>query len=227
MTRARVHRKSSIRTPPIAAWPLWKVVGLGLIGYGPISAMLFVSSLVPPPFHPELFAVISILILALGLFFTVWTSRRPSWAPRFGGTALVALLFLGLGIRFWAMIVNGFWFWVVVLLFVALFVLAWLLPAASESLSALLWREQMAPQTKIARRVMSWLLAIGLGGAGVLGASTGASLVRTGGARLAYLILALGMSILGVLIAQGFAHQLWPDTPWGRRFERLESSIKE
>jgi hypothetical protein len=201
----------------IAEWPLWKVVVLALAGYGPLAALLYLSSLVPPPFRPDLIAAVSILIVTLGIFLAVWASRRPGWAPRAGGTALLSLLFLALGTRFWAMLVNGLWFWVVTLPFVLLYVLAWLLPAISASLSTALWREQVAPQTGLARRLTRWTLALGLGGAGAVGASVGTSLIRTGGGRLAFLIVALGMSILAVLIAQGFSHQLWPDSPWAKR----------
>jgi hypothetical protein len=205
------------RPPPIADWPLWKVVLLGLAGYGPLSALLYLSSLVPPPFRPDVIAAVSILIVTLGVFLVVWASRRPGWAPRAGGTALLALLFLVLGMRFWAMLLNGFWLWAVTGLFALLYVLAWLLPVVSASLSGLLWREQVAPQTGFAQRLTRWTLALGLGGAGVIGASVGTSLVRTGGSSLAFLIAALGMSVLGVLVAQGFSHQLWPDSPWAMR----------
>lgn len=213
---------ASVKPPPASTWPLWKVVVLGLAGYGPMAGFLYASSRLPPPLDAGASAAISILIAVLGVCFSVWSAKAPGWPPRLGGGILIAFLFLGVGLRFWAMVASGPWLWLVVLLFIALFVLAWFLPAVSSSLSARLWREQVAPESQIGRKISRLLLALGLGGAGVVGASSGMALARTGGAGIAYLLVALGMSILGVLIAQGFAHQLWPSTPWGEKAARTE-----
>src|SRR4030067_711076 len=53
--------------------------------------------------------------------------------------------------------------------------LAGALPAISDSLSATLWREQTYPQTQAGRTIMKWILGIGLGGAGIAGATLGTS----------------------------------------------------
>lgn len=226
MNAERPQGSAWLKPPPASKWPLWKVVMLGLVGYGPMAAFLFASSRMPPELHEGASAAISILIVALGVCFSIWSARAPGWIPRVGGGVLIALLFLSLGLRFWAMVLAGPWLWLVLLLFAALFMLAWFLPAISESLSARFWRAQIAPQTQIGRRISRWLLALGLGGAGVLGASSGMAMARTGQAKLAYLLVALGMSILGVLIAQGFAHQLWPATPWGEKDARTAPGKK-
>lgn len=215
MTNREPHRIATVKPSPASTWPLWKVVALGLAGYGPMSGFLYASLQMPPPIPAGASAAASILIVVLGVGFSVWSARAPGWIPRTGGGILIALLFLGVGLRFWAMVATGPWLWLVTLLFMALFVLAWFLPAISGSLSAMIWREQVAPQSQIGRKVSRTLLALGLGGAGVVGASSGMALARTGAAGIAYLLVALGMSIVGVLIAQGFSHQLWPSTPWG------------
>ena len=207
-----VHAKHS----PIAGWPVWKAIGLCIGGPALLGGMLSLSSLmVPPPLAVREVALFS-LVMTLGVVFFVWSWRRYTWGSRVASTALVAIVFLAIGMRAWTAILGGIWLWVVVLLFAVLFCFAWFLPAVSPAASALIWREQSAPETRFGRVAMKWALRLGLGGAGVLGASAGMSIMRTGAAPVAYLIVALGASILAVLLSQSFSHQLWPDSPWAR-----------
>jgi len=178
--------------------------------------MWLVSGLVPELGLPAR-VIASVLVLLLGLSFTLWSWRDFTWLSRMANGLLITLVLLAIGTLFWPMLLSGVWLWVIPLLFLALLLLAWVLPVISSSLSALLWREQMSPRTWLGKGAMKWSLVLGLGGAGVLGSIAGTSLVRAGKAPLAYLLMALGTSILSVLIAQGFAHQLWPSTPWGEK----------
>lgn len=206
----------------MASWPLWRVAVAGLALYGLLSGSVWlVSGLVPEIGLPARVTAAA-LVLLLGLSFTFWSSRDFSWLSRTANGLLITMAMLGIGALFWPMLLGGIWLVVIPLLFLALLLLAWALPAISGSFSALLWREQIAPQTKLGRASMKWGLALGLGGAGVLGSLAGTSLVRAGKAPIAYLVVALGMSILSVVIAQGFAHQLWPSTPWGEKAARTE-----
>ena len=205
---------------PMAAWPAWRVAGVGLALYGLLSgSMWLVSGLVPELGLPAR-VIASVLVLLLGLSFTLWSWRDFTWLSRMANGLLITLVLLAIGTLFWPMLLSGVWLWVIPLLFLALLLLAWVLPVISSSLSGQLWREQMAPHTWFGQRAMKAGLGLGLGGAGVLGSIAGTSLVRAGKAPIAYLLVALGTSILSVLIAQGFAHQLWPDTPWGARNAR-------
>jgi hypothetical protein len=215
------HHRGRVKASPLASWPLWKAIGMCLGGPVFLAGILWSSSLMVPPVQPERETGIFMLVVTLGVASFLWSWKSFSWASRVAVTALVAMVFLAVGIRAWTAILGGIWLWVVVFMFASLFCLAWLLPAVSPAVSASMWNEVTTPQTPVGRGVMKWTLRLGLGGAGVLGASLGMSLMRTGGAPLAYLIVALGMSILAVLLAQSFSHQIWPESPWAKRVSSL------
>jgi hypothetical protein len=89
------------------------------------------------------------------------------------------------------------------------------LPALGPGISALVWRELMAPQTRIGRAAMAVGLSL-LPIAGVLGASTGLSARRLGIARPVMVIAAI-LALSGAIIwVFSVSHQLWPERPWGR-----------
>lgn len=199
----------------MARWPAWQVAAVGLALYGLLSGSLWLVSGLVPNVGSSARVVVPGLILLFGLSVTFWSWRSFNWLSRMANGVLITLALLAIGALFWPMLLSGIWLLVVPALFLALLLLAWALPAISSSTSGLLWQEQMAPQTKLGKAAMKWALRLGLGGAGVLGSVAGTSLVRAGKAPIAYLIVALAMSILSILIAQGFAHQLWPSTPWG------------
>jgi len=201
---------------PLAEWPLWKAIAFQGLMYGLFGALLVFFSSFPPPFVPSSVALFSGLLTLAGVAFALWSRQTSNWWARVGGLVIWSLLFLALGIRGWVAVLNGGWLVAVLLFVLVLFGLAWMLPAISGRLSARLWREQIAPQTRFGRGVMRWGVVLGLGGAGVIGASVGMSLVRTGGTSLAFLIVAIGMSGVAVFVAQGFSHQVWRDRPWAK-----------
>jgi hypothetical protein len=73
---------------------------------------------------------------------------------------------------------------------------------------------------------MKWVLGIGLGGAGIAGATLGTSLSRTGEVHIGYLVVALGTTAVAVLQAQGYSHQVWPDRPWAVQ-TRSKQSLRQ
>ena len=209
---ARVVRKSErpeVKSP-IAAWPLWKVLGMGVVTYGILATLLLLATLISSRFPSIIMLVVAGLALLLGTLFTVWAWKDHTLVPRLGGTVVVTMFFLAMGIWFWGVFLDGVWLWGVVALILILYTVAWTLPAISSAASSLLWREQATPQTRVGRRIFTWDLGLGLGGAGVVGASFGTSLSRTGNVALASLIVAVGMSAVAIFMAQGFSHQLWP-----------------
>ena len=68
--------------------------------------------------------------------------------------------------------------------FVVLFCIAWLLPAISPSVSASMWKEQTAPQTKVGQANNEVGLLAWIGRSWELGASAGMALTRTGEPQL-------------------------------------------
>jgi hypothetical protein len=205
---------------PIAHWPAWKAIGLCIGTSVLLGGMLWLSALMVPPSNVGREFSLFLVTVVIGTSVFIWSWKWYSWASRVAATGLVGLVFLSMGIRAWTAILDGLWFFVVVCLFILLYLIAWSLPAFFPVVSESLWTEQTSPRTSAGRTIMKWLLRIGVGGAGVIGASAGMSLVRLGGVPIAYLGVALGMSILSVMLAQSFSHQLWPVSPWAKRATR-------
>lgn len=196
-------------------WPLWKVVGAGLFLYGAMAGFL-VGTLFLPPAIPSrtLLIAIPLTIIPLGLILTLWSWRTFTYHSRIAASLIIGLTVLLAGVRSWAAILSGFWFWFVTGLTSLAFIVAWALPAISYSTSHAIWREQFAPRTRLGRGILKWTLLIGLGGGGALGAGVGMSLARSGALGTVHLLLGALSSALAVFFAQSTSHQLWPDSPW-------------
>jgi len=212
-----------MRQPPSSEWPLWRVLIATFVGYSVIAALLYLLATAPPLIAPRpAVAGLAVALVLLAVAATLWSWKTRQWWPRLAASAMFSLLFLAMSLTSWFAVLRGVWLWVVVIAIVAAYLLAWALPAVSIPLSTLLWREQSSPQTPAGRAVLKWALFVGLGGAGVIGASVGTSLVRTGQANVAYLFVALGGAAVAVFSAQGVSHQLWPDRPWARQPDPME-----
>jgi len=201
---------------PYRDWPVWKTIGLALLAYGGMGAVLTFSSSVTPVFFPRIVGLVSAAFSVLGIASILRSRSTHGWVARAGAGAVSSVYFFGFAWRSWFAVLSEVWLWVIVLTIAVLLALAWALPAISDSLSATLWREQTNPQTGVGRTIMKWVLGIGLGGAGIAGATLGTSLSRAGEVHLGYLIVALGMSAVAILSAQAYSHQLWPDRPWAK-----------
>ena len=186
---------------PIHGWPLWKAVGAAFVLYLPLAAILV---LIPPPFS------LSALLLAgaqigagtAGLNWGRWGSPHGS---EIIGSVVLTSQFLAIGLRAWSAagpvpLLSG-------LVVVVLFLLAWALPLMMPDLSAWLWREQVAPQTKAGRRVLA-LSACILPTIGVVSASVGMLLSRTGRSSIGWIVVALLAIIVALAWSQATAHQL-------------------
>ena len=196
--------------PGIASWPLWKVMGLGVGVYGALAIALVLTSTLRSRIPSSLMTILAGMTVVLGPVFLLWAWKDYRLVPRLGGVAVVATVFLAIGIWFWGIVLTGWWLLVVVAGMLSLYALAWALPGVSRGTAAFLWREQTTPQTRVGRKIFTWVLGLGLGGAGIVGASFGTSLSRTGDVALASLIVAVGMSAVAIFMAQGFSYQLWP-----------------
>jgi hypothetical protein len=106
------------------------------------------------------------------------------------------------------------------LVFLAMYALAWLLPYLRPALSSIILREQMSPQTKLGKGCMSIALG-GLPTIGSIAAVIGLHASRSGEENFIFLI----MGIIGILTAlagaQAFSHQIWEQT------HKMKSSDQE
>ena len=186
---------------PVHRWPLLKAVGAGLLLYLPLSAFLLV---IPPVFAGSALALASaqIVVGVVGINWGRWGSPRLSENI---ASFVFTVQFLTIGLRAWFAAASVSWLAAFVV--IGIYLLAWMLPSILPGVSAWLWREQVAPRTKVGRRLLGLCLTL-LPTAGVLGAGTGLVLSRAGGPAAGWLVVA----VLSIAVAAGWAqttsHQL-------------------
>jgi hypothetical protein len=190
--------------------PLWKRITFYLISLGVLSAILTV---LPSGYHPIAF-LIAITLLFTGVIAAIYADRTRDWRAVVVFSSTWPSIFFAIGARALISTLINSWIWVSLLL--ALYFLAWLIPTIAPALSALLWREQTNPQTRL-----------GIGCMGVftrfsaaimaLGPLTGMYLSRYGYSNVALLIIGIGMCLIGILFGQIASHQLWDERPWAQQ----------
>jgi hypothetical protein len=203
--------------------PRWRVLVYSVLGYGGLAAVLAISSSTEPTFMPMIVAPVSAVLAAVGVALIMLDRTTGNWLARAGAGLAYSLLLFCFAWRSWYAILTGTLMWIVISTVGALVALAWALPAISPPISRALWREQTTPQTRVGRSVVRWGLGLGLAGAGIAGASLGSSLSRTRGSRIAYLVMAVGMSGVAVFMAQEYSERVWPDRPWAHDSEARDT----
>ena len=193
---------------PAARWAWWQMLAASTIVAGSFGAMLGV---LPP---------ISAAAIRLGLIFSalvviaaMWNWWTYSWWTRFAVQALVTIQFLAIASRGWILAMGITWIWLVPVF--SAYLLAWAMPVLNPRLSAILWREQMTPQTRVGRIVLGLALAIGPS-AGVLGASLGMYGNRFGQASAVVAVGSALASFVAIQLAFVISYQLWPERPWAK-----------
>jgi hypothetical protein len=136
---------------PAEKWSFWKLVLVTYFVLGPFATLA--------TFYPDY----SPAALILGIFLTtvgaagavlVGRKRRRLGHIAFGNAYF--LLFLTIGARAWYMIVGNIYLWVIwMTIILAAYILVWALPSLNPKLSALLWKEQYSPETRLGRAVLS------------------------------------------------------------------------
>ncbi len=193
---------------PNANWAWWQILAASTIGLGLFGAM---PGLLPP---------ISVPVVRLGLIFAVpaifaamlnWWSYN--WWSRISLVAVWSLLILATAARAWFLLIGITWVWLLPILLA--YLLAWAMPAINPRVSAILWREQTTPQTRVGRIVLVIALAIGPS-AGVIGASLGMFGSRFGETESVILAIAVLMTAVAIGFAFAFGYQLWPERPWAK-----------
>lgn len=192
----------------LAHWSWWQVLAAYSFAFGVFGVL---PGLMPP---------VSPLMIRLGLLFAamvvaaaLWAWSTFNWWARLAVSGLWTVQVLIIVARVWSLVIGVTWIWMVPIF--SAYLLAWVLPLLKPRLSAILWREQIAPQTRLGRTIL--ILALGIGpSAGVLGAAAGMFGNRFGerGAVLA-VIGALG-SFVAISAALAFSHQLWLIRPGAR-----------
>jgi hypothetical protein len=108
------------------------------------------------------------------------------------------------------------------LVFLAMYVLAWLLPYSKHALSTILLREQMTPQTKLGKGCVSIAIG-GLPTIGSIAALTGLYASRSGDEDFVYLIISIVSIAAALAGSQAFSHQIWEQT---RKTESLDQKAE-
>lgn len=205
------------RHPTFGHWPWWRMLLGGLAECG---GMGFVLAAVPPPFSP--WGVrLGVLLGSVALLGWIWNWRAYGWWSRLSLAAAFSLLVLAMGMRGLHFVLPDFWVWAAPLQ--AAYLLAWVLPATSPGLSRLIYREQVAPRSRLGRGCLSIALAVG-GTAGALGASLGMFGSRFEETSAVGWVIGVIGSAVAVGIASVNAWELWRDRPWRSQGERLAAS---
>src|SRR3972149_10331016 len=161
MSKRKTTRKRRWKLTSREAWPWWVVAGVAVAAFGSLGAILALT----PEYSPVAMQAAFILTL-LQVVAVLWRSRTMSWWSQMASANLAMLFFLGIGIRAWGAVVPDMKVWLPVVAVGYLLALA--LPALQPRLSEFLYREQLAPQTRLGRGCLTFSVAV-LPAAGISG----------------------------------------------------------
>jgi hypothetical protein len=202
MTRYRM------KTPlPAENMPLWKVLSLVIFSEGGLVAML---TFFPTGYHPIAFAV-GIILLIIALITAIYIPRTRDWRVVIIFQNTWPILFFAIGVRALISQLSHGWIWIILLLIC--YILAWLIPAITPKLSALLWREQTNPQTRLGTGCIGIITRFSAPIMG-LGPLAGMYLSRYGYGDIAMMLVGTLLCPSAIAMAQILSHQLWNKRPW-------------
>ena len=197
------------RQLPVHRWPLWKAVGAAILLYLPFCVIL----LVIPPAMSTLALLIALSLLVSGSVALIWGRWGDPRTSEVAASFILTLALLAIGLRAWLAWATISWLWICVI--VAFFLLAWATPAIAPGLSEWLWREQVAPETRLGRKFLAvsvWMLPA----VGVIGATAGLLLARSGEVSLGWFLAAILATASAIAWAQSTSHQLFNARREGR-----------
>jgi len=204
--------KYKLRTPlPAESMPLWKVLGLYIFSYGAFATMLTFI----PYYHP-IALVIGIILFITGLIAFICIRQTSDWRAVVVVQNTWPLLIFAMGARSLISQLSNGWIWVSLLL--ACYILAWLIPVLDPKLSALLWIEQTAPETRLGKGCMRVFIKFSPTII-ALGPISGIYLSRHGYRNVGLLVFGIGMCLLAIILGQLISHQIWPKRPWAQQDE--------
>jgi len=191
---------------PVESWSLWKVVLFPFVVFG-IWASL---SIFIPYFTPLAF-FIGLLLTIAGVAGFILASRGQRRKGQIFFTQAFFLILFVTAARAWLVIIGNVALWVLwMTLLLGIYILAWALPSLDPKLSAFLWREQYAPETKVGKavlRVSAKFFPI----AGASGALFGMYATRDGQDDLVALIMGMIFSLLSIGLSQVASHTFWKE----------------
>jgi len=155
----------------------------------------------------------AMIVSVPGIGGSVWGIRTRNWWGQMAFGFFWPILFLGMAIRAWAYLAPPAWIWIFLLGLAYAFV--WLLPAIYPRLSAVIAREQLAPETAMGRGCFTVAIAI-LPAAAGLGAAFGLAGGQFVGESIPHFTVAILATVTALAAAQLMAHQLWPKRPWAQ-----------
>lgn len=204
--------KYKLRTPlPAENMPLWRLIGLWFISQGSFAALLAIF----PYYHPVALTL-GIILAATGLIAAIYAVRARDWRALVVFQNTWPLLIFAIGARGLISHLPNGWIWISLLL--ACYILTWLIPVLDPKLSALLWKEQTAPETRIGKgcmrifiRFSPILMALGP----ILGIYGS----RYGYDDIVHLAAGTILTLSAIGAGQVISHQIWPKRPWAQQEE--------
>lgn len=195
------------RKHALAAWAWWQVLLASLLAFGLVGAL---PGLIPPISLPFIRLGLVMSLMAVVAAMANWWSYN--WWARLALGVMVTLQFLAIGARAWSILVGLEWWWIVPA--IGAYAVARALPLLRPGISSVLWREQVAPETRIGRLLLA--IALGIGpSAGVIGASIGMFGSRAGELNAVFLVGGTLSATGSIGLAFALSYQLWPERPWG------------
>ncbi len=203
MTR-NVKDKMIDKPLPVENWRLWKLVLVPCAVFAPFVALIAFI-----PNYSLIALIVGISLSTIGAIGAVLVGRGRRRAGQIAyGNAFLLIMF-SLGARAWFIIIKSVYLWAVwMFVLLVIYLLAWAIPVLKPKLSALLWREQYYPETKIGKMVLVISAKI-LPIAGAGGAMFGMYATRSGHDNIFMLFIGVGFSLVSIALAQLSAHDFW------------------
>lgn len=190
---------------PLARRPKWQVFATASFSFGVFAILLGVF-----PFYSPQALLAGLVLAGTGIVAGMWNLVAYSRYSRLATALVWSLMVLLLGARSLSMTLDPWWLWAVPL--VGVYVAAWTLPATRPGTSELIWREQMAPRTRLGRGCLAMAIAAAPIAA-ALGASVGIFGGRFGTDDLVFAVVGV-LALMGAsAIAFSTSYQLRSDRP--------------
>jgi len=188
---------------PVEGWPWWKVTGIAVLSFGSLATILAVF----PRSSPTAVAA-GVIVAAAGVASMIRSWKSYSWWSRLGTLQAYPLLLYLIAARAWADILPETLLWIAA--FSVAYLLALALPVIDFRLSAFVAREQTDPQTRLGRGCLALALILAPLAAGI-GGTFGIYGTRLGRGDTVLLVVAVGLSAIGLAFAHSVSHTLWRD----------------
>jgi len=191
---------------PVESWSLWKVVLFPFVVFG-----IWASLMILYPNYSPLSFLIGVLLMITGVAGFILARRGQRRKGQIFFAHSFFLILFVTAARAWLVIIGNVVLWALwMTLLLGIYLLAWALPSLDPKLSALLWREQYSPETKVGKAVLRFSAKF-FPIAGASGALFGMYATRDGQDDLVALILGMIFSLLSIGLSQVTSHTFWKE----------------